>query len=199
MIDTENIKRELEQIINILGRTKLFYNDLLYLSEAKSNQEKKIISENRILHEIRYVLWVLTVIELCKLFDDSKNQHFNFFKFLRKIQQNNNKLLQKTIILWRDKLNHSDISSTIIKLKRLRDKYYAHSDPNPGLSPEELTPSRKSIEKLISIGEEIIIDFYREIFMTDLDLSISISAGYILDDFIELQNYRVKMLRSHNF
>ena len=192
----EDYKREIGDIISIWFKAKLFHNDSLYLSNPKSDKESAMISNNRVLHEIRYSLWVLTVLELCKLFDDNNNQYFNLFKFIRKIKQDRNKLIFKgkitsiTIKDWENKLQNNQTFNTIGKLKDLRDKYYAHSDRKPELLPEELTPNINSIEELLRIGQEIIYDFQGNVFDIDQDFETPILAGQILDDLTELAEYR---------
>ena len=194
----EDYKREIGDIISIWAKAKLFYNDSLYLSNPKSDKESAMISKNRVLNEIRYSLWVLTVLELCKLFDDNNNQCFNLFKFIRKIKQDRNKLIFKdkitsiTIKDWENKLQNNQTFNTIGKLKDLRDKYYAHSDRKPELLPEELTPNINSIEELLRIGQEIIYDFQGTVFDIDQDFETPILAGQILDDLTELAEYRDK-------
>ncbi|MBE9480372.1 MAG: hypothetical protein IMY69_01600 [Bacteroidetes bacterium] len=194
----EDYKREIGDIISIWAKAKLFYNDSLYLSNPKSDKESAMISKNRVLNEIRYSLWVLTVLELCKLFDDNNNQCFNLFKFIRKIKQDRNKLIFKdkitsiTINDWENKLQNNQTFNTIGKLKDLRDKYYAHSDRKPELLPEELTPNINSIEELLRIGQEIIYEFQGTVFDIDQDFETPILAGQILDDLTELAEYRDK-------
>jgi hypothetical protein len=194
----EDYKREIGDIISIWAKAKLFYNDSLYLSNPKSDKESAMISKNRVLNEIRYSLWVLTVLELCKLFDDNNNQCFNLFKFIRKIKQDRNKLIFKdkitsiTINDWENKLQNNQTFNTIGKLKDLRDKYYAHSDRKPELLPEELTPNINSIEELLRIGQEIIYEFQGTVFDIDQDFETPILAGKILDDLTELAEYRDK-------
>lgn len=198
MTTKEDYKAEIESIINIWGKAKLFYKDALYLSNPKSAKESELIFRNIILNEIRYLLWLSTVLELCKLFDDNDKQCFNLHKFIRKIQQDKNKLIFKDKLtseilkVWETKLKCKQTSDTIKKLKDLRDKYYAHSDRRPELSPEELTPDIKSIEELLMIGQEIIYDFQGNIFETDQDFETPILAGKILDDLAELNEYRDK-------
>jgi hypothetical protein len=172
--------------------------DYKSLSNPKSDKESAMISKNRVLNEIRYSLWVLTVLELCKLFDDNNNQCFNLFKFIRKIKQDRNKLIFKdkitsiTINDWENKLQNNQTFNTIGKLKDLRDKYYAHSDRKPELLPEELTPNINSIEELLRIGQEIIYEFQGTVFDIDQDFETPILAGKILDDLTELAEYRDK-------
>lgn len=196
MATKEAYKVEIESIINILGRAKLFHQDTLYLSNAKSDKELSLISKNRILHQIRYSFWVLTVLELCKLYDDNDTQCYNFFKFIRKVKQDKNKLFLKNrlpaelIDNWEKKLYDADTTAIVKRLKDLRDTYYAHSDRNPRLSPEELTPNIDSIEKLLLIGQEIIFDFKGYVFDVDQDFKLPICAGLILDEMIELENYK---------
>ncbi|MFC2138579.1 hypothetical protein ACFLTE_10420 [Bacteroidota bacterium] len=194
----EEYKNEIKNIIDILGKAKLFFLDTLYLSNPKTKKEQSIISKNRVLHEIRYALWVLTVLELCKLFDDNENHCYNLFKFVRKIRQDKNKSIFKdnlkidTLDKWERKLQNLYASDTIDRLKDLRDKYYAHSDRTSELLPEELTPNDQSVKELIKIGEEIVYDFQGEIFDIDQDFEVPIIAGNILDDLIELNEYREK-------
>ena len=194
----KDYKKEIESIINIWAKAKLFYKDSMYLSNPKSDKESAMISKNKVLNEIRFSLWVLTVLELCKLFDDNDKQCFNLFKFIRKINNDKNKLIFKdkltstTIEDWEDKLQSKQTFDTIGKLKNLRDKYYAHSDRKPELLPEELTPDIKSIEELLRIGQEIIYDFQGNLFDTDQDFEIPILAGQILDDLTELKEFRDK-------
>lgn len=194
----EEYKIEIKNIINILGRANLFYKDSSYLSKPKSDVERRMINKSGVLHEIRYSLWVLTVLELCKLYDDNNNHCFNFYKFVRKVKQDRNKSLfkdklrLKTLENWENKLQNLKTSDTIIKLKDLRDKYYAHSDRTPELLPEEITPNKQSIEKLIRTGQEIIFDFQNEVFDIHQNFKIPMRAGKILDCLIELNDYREK-------
>jgi len=198
MTTSKDYKAEIESIINIWGKASLFYKDSLYLSNPKSDKESELIFSNRILNEIRYLLWVSTVLELCKLFDDNDKQCFNLHKFIRKIKQDKNKLIFKDKLtseilqIWETKLICKHTFDTIKKLKDLRDKYYAHSDRRPELSPEELTPDIKSIEELLKIGQEIIYDFQGNVFEIDQDFETPILAGKILDDLTKLNEYRDK-------
>jgi hypothetical protein len=157
----ESTRLQLKQDIDIRWKITIFakeaYKFSNYFVNPDTDCERNYILSNLHLNFIRLALWRLTVIELCKLFSDSDSQKYNLKKLLRKIA-NNDKYKElnfdnDTLKQYHKNLNEFDDS--IDEIKRLRDKFYAHTDVDP-FEKIASTLSLADCERLIVFAEELL-------------------------------------------
>jgi AbiU2 len=132
----------------IIFDTHLAIDIIQRIRQPKNETEKQILSIgffSLLHHQSRFVI----IIQLCKLFDESKNQKRNFYRLFNRLSSDSyDKILKST--LGDNKINEQlfssrkdiitaiqNLSSEIEPYKDLiekvitsRDKLYAHSDPN---------------------------------------------------------------------
>lgn len=103
---------------------------------------------------IRYNFFTVLIIDLAKLFVDSKNQKFNFFKFLVQLEKGDYKnlgILQNRIDYFRNELSkHMKLFSSI---EYYRNKLFAHTEIITGINPHKLFFTQ--LESLINLAFEI--------------------------------------------
>jgi len=190
-IDTMNDLNELEKridgCINILNKARTFFNHCKsFLSKDLTNEEKELINKIQIIKDSLHSTWVITILELCKLIDDSPNQKYNLFKLLRCIRNDWNSLnLSDRITLdefseIERNLNSTAISERIKSIKTLRDKYYAHTDINNPHPESELIPSFEKLELLINDLKIVLCDLKSKIIKVDYTFVPVFQSDYLM-------------------
>ena len=169
----QDLELRINESINILQKARDFFvRCKSFFNSSLSVEEKSLITNLPIIKDAIHAFWVITVLELCKLSDDSPSQKHNIPKLLRDINNNWHTLnLDKILTLKEFEEVESKIKSTItseriLSIKRLRDKYYAHTDidnPNPEV---ELIPNFSKIDALIKDLEVVLIDLKNKILKT---------------------------------
>jgi len=96
------------------------YLNNIDLKVSKRNV-RKYVDENKLMFYLRYLLIKDLHIELYKIIKDNSNNSDNIFKLLKAFNSNKAKLHLR-------KLN--DFSTEIKSLTNIRDKFYAHLDPD---------------------------------------------------------------------
>jgi len=158
----DKFKEELDSILNIYVNAKLFFQDAEYLYNPDTEEEKKLANDNFFIRRTRIAAWRSTILELCKLFNESKNEHFNLLTFL------NTFLLDYDKVDWKHnipkdkidsfvkKLNTHRIKSIRNNLKTLRDTGVAHTDKKNEKENEKIIVTFKELKELLNLTEIII-------------------------------------------
>ncbi|GBF19535.1 MULTISPECIES: AbiU2 domain-containing protein [Arenibacter] len=162
----EEIKDIIWEIWKISINAKRFLKYSFYLHKPDTKEEFEYLRMSRDFQFIAHALWRNAVIELSKLFNDSKNRDkFNIFHFIKKLDKNGYfrsfEISQTKIDSWYKQIEES--RETIDLITGLRDKVYAHTDgliDKNGLD----TPTFEQTEKLIDIVESVIKEIYSSIF-----------------------------------
>ncbi len=115
----------------------------------------------------------MTVIELSKLFSSSsKRDRYNLNHFISKLKKDGHfgdmgislSSIDKWELALRDNKNHID------NILTLRDKIYAHTDPNKD-DYKAIDLSFQDVEVLIKIVEDLIKEVYLVVFDAGTDMS----------------------------
>jgi len=166
MSQKEEIKNIIWEIWKISLNAKRFLKYSFYLHKPDTNEELEYLRKSRDFKFIAHALWRNSVIELSKLFYDSKKRDkFNIFHFIKKLEKDghfrNFKISQTKIDFWYKQIEEN--RETIDLITGLRDKVYAHTDgPIEKIGLD--TPTFEQTEKLIDIIENVITEIYSSVF-----------------------------------
>jgi hypothetical protein len=165
MLKLHDVEKWFEDLKNIIFDINVSIEDIKRITHPVDEIEKKILQHGFFSHfylQSRFTI----IVQLCKLFDENKNQKRNLFKLFDRLSSeeydeelieklnsncNSNRLfgnrsdIQTEIILIKAEIEtHRDIIKKIISL---RDKFYAHSDPSSVL-PRADNPELEALVKL---------------------------------------------------
>ncbi len=162
------IKNEVWQIWQILLIAKECFQYSLYLHKPSTQEEQNYLRHSQDFGFIRQILWRMSVIELSKLFCDSKDRdRFNIFHFINKLKKGGHfgdmGISKTTIAKWENQIAIN--KDTITQILTLRDKVYAHTDAN-GEKYTKGDLTFQQTEKLIQIIENVIQEIYSTVFQT---------------------------------
>lgn len=167
----KELEEEISNIWDILIYAKDCYQYSFYLHKPETLEETDYLNNSQDFKFIRHILWRMTIIEIAKLFSNSKTRdRYNLKHFINKLKKAGHfgdcKINIITIEKWEEQLL---INETLIKdILTLRDKIYAHTDPNK----EEYTKIEITFEKigsLLNIVEDVIQDIYLSVFNSGVD------------------------------
>jgi len=116
------------------------YNDQLYQLITSATQSYLLartlsdVNENECSLDIKFIMYhehlyiKNTVIDLYKILSNNKNERYNIFKYLNKIELNKKyfNITIEQIKAWKENIERHQSKATIIT--NLRSKYYAHID-----------------------------------------------------------------------
>ncbi len=166
----KDLELRIDGAINILHKSKDFFKRCKsFFDSSLTDKEKSLINKLQIIKDSIHSFWVITILELCKLADDSYSQKHNLFLLLRDIRNDWHKLKLENILTLKEleeielKINSTFTSERILSIKTLRDKYYAHTDLNNIYPEVELIPSFKKIDALINDLENVLIELKSKI------------------------------------
>jgi hypothetical protein len=173
MTKKEELNEELTQVWLILVAAKESYQYCYYMHKPKSDSELKYINDSKDFKYIRHLLWRVTIIELAKIFRESKEtDRFNIFHLLNKLKSlgyfKSLKFPNQKILEFESTLKQDNLINQIIDL---RDKIYAHTDSNTDKLETNLI-TFEALENLIHKTERII----NEIFETVLNTTIQFDS-----------------------
>lgn len=162
----EEIKGNIWEIWKISINAKRFLKYSFYLHKPDTEEELEYLRTSRDFQFIAHALWRNAVIELSKLFNDSKNRDkFNIFHFIKKLEKNGHfrgfEIAQTKIDNWYKQIEES--RETIDLITELRDKVYAHTDGSIEIKGLD-APTFEQTEKLIDIIESVIKEIYSSVF-----------------------------------
>lgn len=132
MIKLQDLESKISTITEIYLCAVENYRFCYYLHYSDSVDERKYLNIDRHLIFIRHSLWRLTVIDICKLYSLRNSDKFDIRKLINSLKSEGQyrKLSIPTSLIqnWEDSINARII--VIENLNKIRDKIYAHTDPN---------------------------------------------------------------------
>lgn len=171
----EELKDKLKKInqIYLLAQDAYFYTEYFY--NPKTDGELELI-ENSIykanLSMIRHLMFRTLIIEVSKLFSDSKNDKFRLQSLIMSLSKSGHYrslgVSKEHIIKW-NKLLY-DNQMIIYSIITLRNKLYAHTD-DPFKDYNSIGVSFHDIKILLDITSSIIKVLYSDIYDIDLRLN----------------------------
>lgn len=202
----EFFESELDRILNIHFDAKYYFMDIEYILNPSSIEEK-IVSNSLFIERLIHAFWRLGIIEISKLFQKSKNQHYNLIDYLEELIEfydecewiknlSKNKLLD-----WLDLINSAEFKSIRNKIRIQRNNYYAHLDKNPEKDLKEVSIELVEINKLLKLTEDILYELNLSCLGIDCDFDVSgmEKAGYILEAFVALkEKKKMKIQEARN-
>lgn len=193
----EFFESELENILFIHFDAKYYFKDIEYINKPETNEEL-IASNNTFIKRLEKAFWRLGIIEIAKLFQKSRNQHFNLIDYLEELINNYEEytwiqnLSKNKLHEWLTSINSKEIKTIRDKINIQRNNYFAHTDKKPVLELNKAQLTFNDINQLIKITEEIIFELKLNCLKTHSDLEISglEKAGDILEAYIALKEKR---------
>lgn len=194
----EFFESELERILNIHFDAKYYFKDVQYLNNPETTEERIAAANNFIIRRIRVAFWRIGIIEIAKLFQRSKNQHYNLIDYIGNLNENYiqytwlTDLPQAKLNEWLISLNSGSIKSIRNRVCVQRDNYFAHTDKNPSVELTEAQISFEEVNSLIDLTESILFDIKVYCFNTHSDFEVTglDRAGEILLAFASLKEKR---------
>jgi hypothetical protein len=164
------LKESIWSIWEILTISKECFEYALYFHKPETEDESEYLNKSKDFKFIRHILWRMTIIELSKLFSNSKNRDkYNLNHFINNLKRNQYfgdiGILEEKIQKWEKILQ--DNQKLIEDVLILRDKVYAHTDPKKD-DFKLIDISFQEIEILINLSEEIIVEIYSVAFDSDV-------------------------------
>ncbi|MBW4360239.1 hypothetical protein [Flavobacterium taihuense] len=168
-IKKTELKENIDSIWEISTFSKECFGYAFYFHKPETEDESEFLNESRDFKFIRHILWRMTIIELSKLFSNSKNDVYNLNHFINKLKRNQSfgdiGILEEKIQNWEKIL--LDNQKLIKNVLNLRNKVYAHKDrKNDDLKLLDIR--FKEIEILINLSEEIITEIHSVAFDSDV-------------------------------
>jgi hypothetical protein len=181
-------KNELEIILHIHFDAKYYFKDNEYLDNPDTVAEKAAL---RIffVRRLKIAFWRLGIIEISKLFQKSRNQHYNLIDYLKDLHDNYDNypwmknFPKAKLNEWLERLNSERILTTLRKIDIQRNQYFAHTDKNPIAELKDSIIEFQEINELIDFTEEIIFELKEKCLDVHLDMEIvgMEKAGHILE------------------
>lgn len=199
----EFFESELERILNIHFDAKYYFKDVQYLNNPETTEERIAAVDNFIIRRIRVAFWRIGIIEIAKLFQRSKNQHYNLIDYIGNLNENYNQyswladLPQTKLNEWLISLNSGSIKSIRDRVCVQRDNYFAHTDKSPSVELTEVQISFEEINSLIDFTESIMFDIKAYCFSTHSDFEVTglERAGELLLAFASLKEKRERNIK----
>lgn len=201
----KDLELRIDGAINILNKANDFFTRCKsFFDTSLTEDEKSLITRIQIIKDSIHSFWVITVLELCKLVDDSWVQKHNLFLLIRDIRNSWHKLKLDDVLTLAElaeieyKINSTITSERIISIKTLRDKYYAHTDFNNAHPEAELVPSFKKTEALIKDLEDVLINLKSKVLKVTYIPVPVFQGNYLLlkDLLIGINNNKPKKVKA---
>lgn len=169
------LKARLKKIIQIyiLAQDAYFYTEYFY--NPKTNEELELINDsiyNTNLSFIRHLMFRTLIVEISKLFSDSKNDKFRLQKLIDSLSNSGHYrslgVSNAHIVNW-NKLLY-DNQMIIHNIITLRNKLYAHTD-DPFKDYSSMGVSFHEIRTLLDVASSIIKTLYLDVYEISLDLN----------------------------
>jgi len=199
----EFFESELERIMIIHFDAKYYLKDVQYLDNPETEEERIAAEDNFIIRRLRVAFWRIGIIEIAKLFQKSKNQHYNLIDYIGDLNENYLKytwladLPQAKLNEWLISLNSGRIKSISERVCIQRNKYFAHTDKSPSMDLSKTQISFEEINSLIDFTESIMYDIKNYCFNehSDFDVAGMERAGEILLAFASLEEKRKSIIK----
>ncbi|NOU47518.1 MAG: hypothetical protein HOO86_10705 [Bacteroidales bacterium] len=167
----KELEEEISKIWNILIYVKDCYDYSYYIHKPETSEEADYLKNSQDFEFIRHILWRMAIIEIAKLFCNSaKRDRYNLRHFISKLKKagqfGDSGINVTTIEKWEAQFSLNEV--LINDVITIRDKVYAHTDPNK----EEYTKieiSFKKIDDLINIAEDVIREIFKTVFDSEVD------------------------------
>ncbi len=192
MLKIEQLREKISTITEIYIGVKENFRFCFHLHHFNSELESKYLAIDKHLQFIRHSLWRLTVIELCKLFSAHKNDKYDIKTLLDNLKPGGHfgKLEFDVVKIqaWGNEVNKKNI--VIKNINDLRDKIYAHTDPEREIY-RNIDIYFNDVSELLELANQII-----------QEISIQIKEPLLLFDspYFESQNFDlVKILAENHY
>lgn len=167
----EQFAKDLEKITKIFFGAKENFNYCYYLHKPKTKTEAEYLDVDRDLKFIRHSLWRLAIIEIAQLFSSRESDKFNLNKLLSKLATGGHysdlPIDQNKILEWQTLIiNKAPLINNVLAL---RDKIYAHTDPDQERYME-IEIYFKEIEELFEIVASVITQLHSSVLKKTLFL-----------------------------
>lgn len=194
----EYLEKVMGDILQIHFESKYYFKDVKYLNNPETSKEGIEAAENLIIRRIRFAFWKLCIIETAKLFQKSKNQHYNLIDFIETLISGYDvyswiqSIKKETLEEWLKKLNSEKIMAIRDRVKVQRNKYFAHSDKNPDIKLSDIQIDFDEFNELLELTETILSGLKNHCFRIHVDFEVTgmEKAGNILNAFAALKEKR---------
>ena len=199
MNKTEELEKKIWSITEIFLETKESFNYCKYFyQQPRESEEYKMANSDTHIQFIRFSLWRQTIIGLSKLFSDKNTDKFKIRDFINRLKSDgyygDQSLPSNLIIEWEKQIDsHTILISDILVL---RDKIYAHTDPNKN-EYQNIMVTFSSIESLMNILSNLIIKIHSIVFDSDFDLSLPSDSERIdlLSDLVAQRKIKIEFYK----
>jgi hypothetical protein len=174
----EDLRNRIKIQEEIFSTLIINYGDYKFLQKPDTPTEKETIKKNDFLQRTKFNFWMITIIDLCKLFG-SRKEVFCFHKLVTQLEENywnsswKHVMPRETIRNLKMAINSKDIQSIIEKVTRLRNKLYAHRDSDFEKHFAGFRITLGEIDILIDLGKRIIFEINKSFFDSHTFFSIA--------------------------
>lgn len=194
----EYFEIELQNILLIHFNAKYYFVDVKYLNNPETTKEMIAAGEYPYIKRIRIAFWRLGIIEIAKLFQKSKNQHYNLIDYLESLISGYDQYTwlhgtnKDRLINWLSTLESEKIKKLRGNIDIQRNQYFAHTDKSPSIKLENSQMSFENIEELIMLTENIIFELKAKVLRVHADMEIPCleRAGNILEAYVAFKEKR---------
>jgi hypothetical protein len=185
MLKLNEVEKWFGDLENIIFDINVSIDNIKRITHPDDEFEKQILKHGFFSHYYRQSRFTI-IVQLCKLFDENKNQKRNLFKLFNRLSldEYDEKLMERLNSNSNSNrffVNRSDIQTEIFLLKAeiethkeiikkvisLRDKFCAHSDPSSVL-PRVDNPELEALVKLsVKIYNKIRSNMFDTTFLFD--------------------------------
>lgn len=161
-----DLEKNLKLIWQTLLTCKMNYDVVYYLNTTSSQEELDIIRKSSFFRNTSNSLWKLVGIDIHKLFSESNQDKTSLKKLINKLKNKEytgHNIESHKIDDWEKEIMANRIA--IQKIRVLRNKLYAHTDPNSEINFDLYF---KEVLDLILLCEKILV----EIYSTSMDIHL---------------------------
>lgn len=169
-----------------------------YLHKPDTKEEVEYLGCSRHFKFLRHSLWRLSIIELHKLLNKSDRDFYNLFTFIKNLESNNylgHNVPTEIITDWRNTLcSKKGITKKILLL---RNKLYAHTDPNLDKLLVDIT--FEEVQELITVVEKVIKGIYYNSFQSAISIETPVferGRFDIIKILAKEKNERIQAIRN---
>lgn len=173
IFQTSDLKKNADKCFIILSKIIQLYHDSNYMIRPGEQGAFLVVNRNKFLSRVRVSLWILAVIELSKLCQ--KQESFSIPKLLNKMFNDftnaewNNKISKEEICNLQKEFETPIIEEKIKNLKTVRDKLYAHLDPEySNLNDYDGLFFSEDLELLLEVSTKSLKTIYSKVLDTEI-------------------------------
>jgi hypothetical protein len=165
----QELKAESWAIAQILMTAQESFKILVCLTKSEVDVERAYVKFKNpfFVYEAR-IHWRIIVLELCKLFSDKENEHYNLYKFISKLKKGGHfaDTLINNSMIKRWEINLQKEKEIIENLILQRDKLFAHTDRGKDVVVNSVTIAKT--RELVEMVQNIIKDIYSVVFESSI-------------------------------